>query len=136
MVKVFSSVCEKLYWIGIDYLPGNSGVLRFLKSHSAEDRLLRKCYELKNLPKEATGAEIYRRWHSIFFEVCRQKGINHRSAKVLWKELGYVITEDSDAMTRLEDFKSDVFIWRDRWTLHRLSVCHAEYQHYLDAMLS
>ena len=33
------------------------------------------------------------------------KGINHRSAKV-----GDVITEVSDAMTRLEDFKSDVLL--------------------------
>ena len=29
MVKVFSSVCEKLYWVGIDYFSGDSGVLRF-----------------------------------------------------------------------------------------------------------
>lgn len=135
MIKVFSSVCEKLYWIGIEYLPGNSGVLRFLKSHSTEDRILRKCYELKNLPDEATAAEISRRWRSIFFEVCRQKGISHRSAKVLWKEFGYVISEDSDAMTRLDDFKSNVFVCRDRWTLHRLHACHAEFQHWLDAVL-
>ena len=33
------------------------------------------------------------------------KGINHRSAKV-----GDVITEDSDAATRLDDFKSDVYV--------------------------
>lgn len=135
MVKVFSSVCEKLYWVGIEYFPGNSGVLRFLKSHSTEDRILRKCYDLKNLSSEATAGEVSRRWHSIFCEVCRQKGIGRRSAKVLWKELGYAIAEDSDTMTRLEDFKSNVFTCRDRWTLHRLHVCHAEFQHWLDSIL-
>lgn len=111
---------------------GNSGTLRFLKSH----RIIRKCCELKNLPEEEHGAEIYHRWRSIFFEVCSQKGINHRSAKVLWNELGDVITEDSDAATRLDDFKSDVYAYRDCWTLHRLSVCHAKFYHWLDAMLS
>ena len=128
MIKIF----EKL----IDYFSGNSGALRFLKSHSIEDRIIRKCCELKNLPEEEHGAEIYHRWRSIFFEVCRQKGIDHRSAKVLWDELGDVITEDSDAATRLDDFKSDVYAYRDRWTLHRLSVCHAKFYHWLDAMLS
>ena len=57
MIKIF----EKL----IDYFSGDSGILRFLKSHSAEDRIIRKCCELKNLPEGEHGAEIYHRWRSI-----------------------------------------------------------------------
>lgn len=84
--------------------------------------------------------KVYNCWYEIFNDVCCYLGFNHKSAKILWKNLSYENwehlhqTEEEKQYSEKEWFEKfyyDMFYCSDRWSLTRLERCHWKFRQWI-----